>query len=195
MYETGKSVIRRLHSPDYATRYFVGHGIDIGAGPDSLGAYAELFPRIQSVRAWDLEDGDAQVMAGVNDETFDFVHSSHCLEHMRDPVEALANWWRILKPGGYLVVIVPDEDLYEQGVWPSTFNGDHKATFTLWKAKGQSWSPPSVNVVDLVTGLGADAEPVRMALLNAGFRYKLGRTDQTATMTGESAIEFVVRKR
>src|SRR5260221_7032838 len=39
--------------------------------------------------------------------------------------------------------------LYEQGVFPSRFNGDHKSTFTISKAS--SWSPVSVNVLDLVT--------------------------------------------
>ena len=91
--------------------------------------------------AWDLGDGDATFMESVKDETYDFVHSSHCLEHLLDPEKGLRNWFRILKPGGYLVVIVPDEDLYEQGVFPSTFNADHKWTFTI--SKSGSWSDKS----------------------------------------------------
>ena len=30
---------------------------------------------------------------------------------MRDPATALANWFRTVKPGGHLIVTVPDEDL------------------------------------------------------------------------------------
>ena len=82
---------------------------------------------------------------------------------MRDPVEALRHWFRVLKPGGHLVCVVPDEDLYEQGVFPSTFNSDHKWTFSLWKAA--SWSAKSVNVVDLIKALGEQAQPVRLELL------------------------------
>ena len=59
-------------------------------------------------------DQAAELMASVADNTYDFVHSSHCLEHMRDPARAMHNWLRILKPGGHLVCLVPDEDLYEQ---------------------------------------------------------------------------------
>ena len=52
---------------------------------------------------------------------------------MRDPRSAIAQWWGLVKPGGVLFVIVPDEDLYEQGFWPSRFNCDHKWTFTIAK--------------------------------------------------------------
>ena len=188
-HECQKSILRRLHDPAFHQAYFVGDGIDIGGGYDGLDNYAKLFPRIRSVKNWDLPDGDAQLMAGVRDQTFDFVHSSHCLEHMRDPIEALANWWRILKVGGHLVVMVPDEDLYEQGVWPSTFNGDHKRTFTIYKAS--SWSPVSVNVLDLVRR--ADARVLVCRLLDSTYIKGLPRCDQTQA-AGECAIEFVLRK-
>ena len=141
MREASKAMTRRLHDVRYASRYFVGNGIDIGAGNDSIGLYAEWFPGMRQVRAWDLPDGDAQLLQSVADESLDFVHSSHCLEHMRDPVEALRHWFRVLKPGGHLVCVVPDEDLYEQGVFPSTFNSDHKWTFSLWKAASWSAAP------------------------------------------------------
>jgi hypothetical protein len=53
-----------------------------------------------------------------------------------------------------LIVIVPDEDFYEQGWWPSLFNHDHKHTFTL---NERSWSPVSINVRKLIESLpGAD---------------------------------------
>jgi hypothetical protein len=45
---------------------------------------------------------------------------------MHDPEAALRQWWALVRPGGYLVVVVPHEDLYEQGMWPSAFNSDHK---------------------------------------------------------------------
>ena len=145
------------------------------------------------MRVWDWEDGDAQQLAGLAAESLDFVHSSHCLEHLVDPIEGLASWFRVIKPGGFLVVTVPDEDLYEQGVFPSTHNRDHKWTFTVLKAR--SWSDRSVNLMELLSGLGPAADVERLALLNATFRYDLPRFDQTLTPIGECGIEFVVRKR
>lgn len=119
-----------------------GSGIDIGCGPD---------PLLPHVRRFDVEDGDANRITEFVKEQFDFVFSSHCLEHMHQPREALLEWWKLVKPGGHIIFIIPDEDLYEQGIWPPRFNTDHKASFTLSKA--QSWSPVSYNVLDLAQSL------------------------------------------
>jgi SAM-dependent methyltransferase len=119
-----------------------GRGIDIGCGPD---------PVSPDARRFDIEDGDANCVSKYVMEKFDFVYSSHCLEHMHDPKITILDWWKLVKPGGYLFIYVPDEDLYEQGVFPSRFNTDHKATFTVSKA--HSWSPVSHNVLDLAQSL------------------------------------------
>ena len=193
MRELSKSITRRRAIPRFLTDYFVGSGVDIGGKPDPLLLYMELFPLITSVRVWDLEDGDAQLMEGVADSTFDFVHSSHCLEHLVDPYIGIQNWFRILKPGGHLVVTIPDEDLYEQGVWPSSYNLDHKWSFSINKQK--SWSPKSINVFNLISSLGNPSEVKKIELLDSGYRYSLPRYDQTSTPIGESAIEIIVRKR
>lgn len=193
MFECGKATLRRLHDARYATRYLVGHGLDIGPGNDPLWQYQPQFPCMTACDVWDKVHGDALFMAGVPDDRYDFVHSSHCLEHLSDPFVGLTHWFRILKLGGYLLVTVPDEDLYEQGVWPSTWNPEHTHTFTLWKPT--SWSPVSVNVVDLIRHLGARCEPVSLLRLDATFRPTTQREDQTLTITGECAIECVIRKR
>jgi len=192
MKECSKSIQRRLSDSNFIRRYFNGDGLDIGGKPDPLGLYQELFCQMKSVKTWDWEDGDAQMMAGVPDGKYDFVHSSHCLEHLVDPREGLVNWLRIVRPGGYLVVTVPDEDLYEQGVFPSTFNKDHKWTFTIFKHR--SWCNRSINVLDLVCDLGEGAELVRLEQLSATYRFDLPRYDQTLTPVGECGIEFVIRK-
>ena len=193
MKECSKSIARRLSDPNFSNRYFVGRGIDIGGKPDPLALYAGMFSRLEHVRTWDWDDGDAQHLADVADGALDFVHSSHCLEHLVDPREGLRNWLRVVKPGGYLVVTVPDEDLYEQGVFPSTFNRDHKWTFTIFKHA--SWSDRSLNVLDLVRELDEQAELVRVEQLSSTYRFDLPRFDQTLTPVGECGIEFVVRKR
>ena len=136
---------------------FSGKGLDIGCGPD---------PVRPDARPFDLLDGDANDITRFIHEDFDYVYSSHCLEHMRDPRTALADWWTLVRPGGFLILVVPDEDLYEQGVFPSRFNGDHKATFTISKA--QSWSPVSLNVLDLATSL-PDGELVTLKLQDQGY--------------------------
>jgi len=136
----------------FESSIITGKGIDIGCGPD---------PICPDARRFDVEDGDANDILSYVSDTFDFVYSSHCLEHMRDPKKALLDWWTLVKPSGHLFLIVPDEDLYEQGVFPSRFNPDHKATFTIAKAK--SWSTVSINVLDLISAL-PDSQIISIAL-------------------------------
>lgn len=193
MKECSKSIQRRLADSNFLRRYFVGEGLDIGGKPDPLALYNELFPLMTGIRTWDWEDGDAQFLKGVADGALGFVHSSHCLEHLVDPVEGMRNWFRVIREEGYLVITVPDEDLYEQGVFPSTFNRDHKWTFTIFKTK--SWSNRSLNLLDMVRELGSAAEVVRIEQLSASYRFKLPRFDQTLTPVAECGIELVVRKR
>jgi len=192
-HETTKARLRRLPDERFINQYFVGDGIDIGCGDDSLGKHKSTYTKINEVKAWDLPDGDAQLMQGVEDNTYDFVHSSHCLEHMRNPSEAMQNWIRICKPGGYIVITIPEEDLYEQGVWPSTFNPDHKTSWTI--AKQTSWSPVSVSVIPFLFQYLDKIEIIKIELIDHNFDYSLDRADQTFNMPSESAIEFIIKKR
>jgi SAM-dependent methyltransferase len=194
MWEQSKAAKRRFYDGLFHARYFVGKGIDIGGGPDPLGQYAGVFARMQDVRTWDFNDGDAQWMESVPDNEFDFVHSSHCLEHLDEPKTALAQWIRITRPGGFIIVTVPDEDLYEKGNWPSLYNSDHKWTFTVHKPR--SWSPRSVNVLDVLAELSHLVEIERIALLRDFVRDHMpAEVDQTATPVAECGIEIILRKR
>ena len=108
MKECSKSISRRLREPCFMQKYFRGNGIDIGGKPDPLVLYKELFPLLSNVDTWDIEDGDAEYLDSLEDNKFDFVHSSHCLEHLNNPIRGLGNWIRVLKKCGYLIVTVPD---------------------------------------------------------------------------------------
>lgn len=189
---TCMSINRRLMDARFSTRWLVGDGLDIGGGNDSIGVYKSLFPAIKTVTIFDIEQGDAQYLARVPDNEFDFVYSAHCLEHVMDPYIALPNWLRVVKPNGYLVLTLPDEDLYEQGVWPSTFNHDHKHTFTPFKH--QSWSPVSVNVLALLQTLPGRFNIEKIERLNHSYFPTTDRFDQTRTAFAESAIEIIIQK-
>jgi len=149
-----------------------GEGIDIGCGPD---------PVLPGVMPFDVAHGDANEILRHVDRRFDFVYASHCLEHMRDARAALAQWWELVKPGGVLFVIVPDEDLYEQGFWPSRFNRDHKWTFTI--AKRSSWSPVSINLLDLANDLPG-GEVVDIRLFDTGYERQLQANGREAGTAG-----------
>jgi len=65
MKECCKSIMRHLLEPNFANRYFVGNGLDVGDEPDPLGLYVEVFSRMQGVKVWDKVDGDAQLWTGL----------------------------------------------------------------------------------------------------------------------------------
>jgi SAM-dependent methyltransferase len=193
MKECSKSVTRRLSDSNFIRKYFSGKGIDIGGKPDPLSLYKEFFPLMEEVKTWDWEDGDAQFLIGLDNCSLNFVHSSHCLEHLVDPFEGLRNWFRVLKENGHLIITVPDEDMYEQGIFPSTFNRDHKWTFTI--SKNHSWSERSLNLIDLFKDLGPSAELIKIEKLSSTYRFSLPRFDQTLTPVGECGVEIIIRKR
>jgi len=175
--ETSKARPRRLRE-GFFDLYCRGAGLDIGHGGD---------PLLPDVRGWDLEDGDAQYLRPLAAEQFDFVYSSHTLEHMADPAVALSNWWRVLRPGGYLLLYVPDRELYERrDRLPSRWNADHKAFFLL----DRDDPPDTLGLVPLVDRLGS-AEIVYARRCDEG--YALHHADEPAA--GEYSLELVARKR
>lgn len=46
----------------------------------------------------------------IPDKSVDFVINSHVLEHFFDPIKALEEWYRVIKDGGYIFMIVPHKE-------------------------------------------------------------------------------------
>lgn len=160
MYESAKT--NKIRGAHFNSSFLSGKVIDIGAGEDLVCAWAEKF---------DKDEGDARrVTLYRAKESYDSVHSSHCLEHMPDPEASLSDWWQLVKPGGVLVIVVPDEDLYEQGYWPSIFNVDYKCTFRL--DKNSSWSPVSWDIRALVESL-PNSVLIEACIQDANYDHRL----------------------
>lgn len=193
MFEQSKAAKRRFNDGNFHCKYFRGIGIDIGAGNDTLQNVSQSFPGIRRVRGWDIVDGDAQYLETVKDGEYDFVHASHCLEHMVDWKIALENWIRVVKPGGYLVITIPEERMYEKFNWPSRFNSDHKWSFTL---EPSSPMPKTVNVLDMCKSVNELATVEKVELINQFYRDDIDQDfDQTMTPNVECCIEVILKKR
>jgi len=63
---------------------------------------------------------DAVDLAIFNDHSYDFVLSCHSLEHIANPIRALKEWMRVLKPNGFLVLAIPHRDGFLPFVRPVT---------------------------------------------------------------------------
>lgn len=66
--------------------------------------------------------GEATKMP-VDDASYDFLLSSHCLEHSANPLSALYETVRVLRPGGYALYILP----WKQGTF------DHRRSVTSFE--------------------------------------------------------------
>lgn len=177
------SKTRDTFTDDEKEKFFSGTGIDIGCGKD---------PFMPHFARFDKHNGDANNIRHFVRQQFDCVVSFHCLEHMYNPYKTIQDWFSLVKKGGYMVIAVPDEDLYEQGVFPpSRFNRDHKWTFTIQKES--SWNLFSINVVDLLKLLD-NKEVIKLEVQDKGYNYKIKNIDQTALYGAMAQILFVVKK-
>lgn len=110
--------------------YTNGTGLDLGCGQ------FKAFPHFIGVdngHHWGMKGVDVAVKTCEDLSLFaghsmDFVFSSHLLEHIVDTASALKEWWRVIKPGGYLVLYLPHKNFYPN-VGQEGANPDHKHDF------------------------------------------------------------------
>ncbi|MBI4091586.1 MAG: class I SAM-dependent methyltransferase [Candidatus Levybacteria bacterium] len=175
--ETSKARSRRDREGFFA-KYCRGQGLDVGYGGDVI---------VPGCRGWDIEHGDAHLLAGVPDAEFDFVYSSHLLEHLADPTLALRNWWRVVKPGGYLLLYVPERNLAERKkTLPSDLSLDHKHYFLV----DRDDPPDTIGLVPLIERLFADAKIVYAKICKEGYDPNV----PAKFNPGEFSIECVLKK-
>lgn len=193
MNECGKACARRMHTPAFTSNYFVGSGIDVGSGDDPLSRWLYLFPLATDCRNWDRSDGDAATLPGVAPKSYDWLHSSHCLEHLDRPVAALSRWLEVVRYGGHLVILVPHWGMYEgYRPLPSRFNGDHKGVYD-WHLPDTRGGTSVKMLLDVVYD---QADLVYYNLLGTTFNPHVPETvDQTMNPVAECAIEFVLMRR
>jgi SAM-dependent methyltransferase len=181
--ETSKSHARRSREGWYA-RFAPEDqsGIDIGCQYDPIN---ETFRRFDHIYG----DGDATLMEGVPDSVFATVYASHVLEHVVEPEVALRNWYRILKPGGHMIVMVPHRDMYEKKTTlPSTWNPDHKWMWLLDRDE----EPHTLGLEHVIRRAGLPgAEVVSLKILDEGYDYSL---PADVHAVGEFSIEAIIKK-
>jgi SAM-dependent methyltransferase len=106
--------LQRLHSRRGWPPLLRGRGIEIGAHgrpiPGIEPYYVDRFREFagETCPAHLLADGGSLPL---RDSCLDYVACSHLLEHLPDPAGAIVEWYRVVKPGGILYMIVPDRRL------------------------------------------------------------------------------------
>lgn len=214
--ETSKAnFLRRSKELCYINKYFVGNGIDVGAGANPLnyqhighidsnmfGLYRffkknSFFPKINSVKIyssdWDSNNVAEFILTKEKERTYDFCYSSNLLEHVKVFQRSLLDFSLITKVNGYLIISVPDFELYEKEIWPPIKNDDHISCFSLDK------DYPINTHYNLTKTLSYhhNLEVVKLELADSNYDYSI--TDKNVDQTyisphgAECFIEFVAK--
>ena len=99
-----------------AAQFCRGRGLDIGAGKWPL-------PGAEPIELSEGRDGN-----GLPEGEWDYIFSSHALEHMVNPVAALEHWKTRLRSGGVLFLYLPSPD---QVYWRPQFCRKHLHLFYI----------------------------------------------------------------
>ncbi|HSI62870.1 MAG TPA: methyltransferase domain-containing protein, partial [Candidatus Saccharimonadia bacterium] len=130
---TGKQDLRSLFA-----RRLSGEGIGIGAlhrplpvPPGATVKYVDINTREKNIAKFPELDPkeivettyvcDGQTLSAVPDESQDFVIANHMLEHCVNPLRALQNFLRVLRPMGRMFISLPDKRFtfdYKRGITP-----------------------------------------------------------------------------
>ena len=164
-----------------------GSVLDVGTGMGYLlAAFAEELPRFE-VAGYDLNDEKEEFIRanGATDfysgslenipKKFDLITLNHVLEHLTDPVTVLKQASALLKPGGYLAVIVP----CFQSVYTDFFFLEHCSHFT----------ESSLNVVSALAGLSiVDRLEGKLGRVEIGFVSQ--RSEKAESASPRQAVEW-----
>lgn len=147
--EAIKTHKKRLYSGFYKD-FMSGVGLDIGYAGYLTGIVPVLPDTIGVGLDYPNYDG---LTLPFDDGSQDYVFSSHVLEHISDYKQVIRDWFRVVKPGGHIVIIVPHQFLYEKKKnLPSKWNEDHKRFYTpgsLLKEIEETLDPNTYRVVHL----------------------------------------------
>lgn len=189
MGETRKTKARWIRDGLYETYISGKTGVDIGVGRFDTSDGEDTINR--DFFQHDKDDCDATTLEIFADNSQDVVWSSHCLEHLDDPLTAIANMLRICKPGGIVAIFVPHRELYEDSdKLPSRWNLDHR---TMWLP--DSYEPPNTfslkhTVRDAIKRSGIEAKILWIKVCYEGW----AKPDVETHATGEYQIECVIQK-
>ena len=106
-----------------------GSGLDLGCGPQKI--------RPEAIGIDDVCAKNAQITGNISDlfmfrnNGFNYIFSSHALEDIGDTCSTLKEWFRVLSPGGFLVLYCPDPQYYYNIGHPKA-NTRHKHDYYWW---------------------------------------------------------------
>jgi len=196
MYENTKAAFLRRGNNRLFTNVFKGDGLHISPGNDPLKQHH--YPLCKSVTLINTADSKIEtdtLKEQLSNREFDFVYATNLAFYEDEPINVINHWLNFVNSKGHLVLTVSDEDLYEQGNFPSIFNNSHKKTFSIYKQ--MSWSGRHYNLLDIIQKLN-NVTCRKIELIDSNYDYSLyGKgVDQTYNFADgvEACIEVILKK-
>lgn len=159
-----------------------GNGIDVGCGTSRIDNMIVSIDRqanymyAHSQLVWNCKDLEL-----FTDNVFDFIFSSHCLEDFEDIPQVFKAWWKKLKIGGYMLLLLPDMEKCDC----QFCNGKTRyATIEDYKANGVGNPSHRTNV---------GKKYITSMLEKSGLSYKIEQID-TIPHYVSCSIDFVIKK-
>jgi glycosyltransferase involved in cell wall biosynthesis len=97
-------------------KYCTGRGVEIGAGSNRVANINTISVDLTGYfkgRVFPDPDiiSNAYDLSGLKTDSKDFIINAHVMEHLINPIKALNEWKRVIKPGGHFYLIVPDKNV------------------------------------------------------------------------------------
>ncbi len=172
-----------MGDPNFARRWFVGEGLDIGGKPDPLSLYVRLLPGMTAACGSGTgRTATPSSSPASRPRAWTSSIPATAWSTWSTSAQGLKAWFAAIKPRRLPGHHRPGRGPLRAGRVPSSdFNRDHKWTFTILKAK--SWADRSINVLELPQGAGpgrADVEKVALLQLDLPLRPAALRPDPDA---------------
>ncbi len=150
--------------------YMRGRVLDLGCGeekifPTAIGIDSKIDAKLFGVKVTpDIAVDSCERMPFLADECADATFSSHLLEHITDYKGALAEWVRVTKIGGHLILYLPNnEDDVADGGYPKM--GEHGANLD------HKWNVTYDRVVEAMAEVAPSWDLIEFEKRDKGMEY------------------------
>lgn len=110
----------------FAAQFCKGRGLDVGAGKWPLPGAVAVDSFNPGGACFDGHNA-MNLPQGPHGGAWDYIFSSHCLEHLTNPIAAIEHWHSRLRSGGTLMLYLPHP---EMRYWQPQFCRKHRHTWT-----------------------------------------------------------------
>lgn len=171
-------------------KFLCGLGLDVGPGTNKLSPNVlctDWYPHIGVDLVWNCVDGGGRYHYPFSTNTFDFIFASHVIEDF-DPSEiqfVFDELMRMIKPGGYFVILIPDMQNKRYPDWNEVFKEDHPDVLSGKRQVGQLIGNPSHKVT---------AGSTLMHHLKNNSQYKSEIVQEDTIPHSSMSLDFVVKK-